>query len=178
MSRLTQISDDVANTEVTALFGAVKQGLGLVPNMTRAMANEPAVLNAYLGFSGALGKGTLDPKTRHAIALVVAAVNGCNYCASAHSAISGALKVDAAEITSRLAGQSADARTQAVLTFAKIVAETRGMIADADISAIRAAGFDDAGIAEITAHVALNFFTNLINNVADTDIDFPVVTVR
>ena len=47
------------------------------------------------------------------------------------------------------------------------------MVEDADIAAVRDAGFGNAEIAEIVAHVALNIFTNNFNNFAGTTIDFP-----
>jgi alkylhydroperoxidase family enzyme len=41
---------------------------------------------------------------------------------------------------------------------------------------IKAAGYDDTQIIEIVLHVALNTWTNYINLVADTAIDFPPAT--
>ena len=40
---------------------------------------------------------------------------------------------------------------------------------------MRAAGYSDAQIIEIIAVVAENVFTNMVNIVAGTEIDFPVV---
>jgi alkylhydroperoxidase family enzyme len=51
-------------------------------------------------------------------------------------------------------------------------------VSEADVQALRSAGYDDAQIIEIVLHVALNTWTNYINKVAETDIDFPVVTAR
>jgi len=50
----------------------VQAKLKITPNMTRVMANSPAVLEAYLSFSGALGHGALDGRLREEIALEVA----------------------------------------------------------------------------------------------------------
>lgn len=47
-----------------------------------------------------------------------------------------------------------------------------------DLRAVKLAGDDDAQIIEMVLHVALNTWTNYINEVAKTDIDFPVVTAR
>ena len=47
-------------------------------------------------------------------------------------------------------------------------------MADADLAAVRAAGYDEAQIVEIVQHVALNVWTNYLNEVARTEIDFPV----
>jgi alkylhydroperoxidase family enzyme len=55
------------------------------------------------------------------------------------------------------------------------VVRERGHVGGADIQAVRDAGFSDSQIVEIIAVVAENIFTNLLNVVADTDIDFPVV---
>jgi alkylhydroperoxidase family enzyme len=56
------------------------------------------------------------------------------------------------------------------------VLERRGGVSDADVEQVRAAGYSDGEIAEIVAHVAFTVLTNYFNKVADTDIDFPVVT--
>ncbi|MGZ3254256.1 MAG: carboxymuconolactone decarboxylase family protein, partial [Burkholderiaceae bacterium] len=66
----------------------------------------------------------------------------------------------------------------AALKFARRVAETRGRVADTDIAALRAAGFDEASIVEVVVNVALNVLTNYVNNVAQTDIDFPEVRAK
>ena len=71
-----------------------------------------------------------------------------------------------------------DARADAALRFARRVTELRGRVSDADLSTLRDAGFDEAGTIEIVVTVALNVLTNYVNNVAQTDIDFPKVTAR
>ncbi|MFO0967174.1 MAG: hypothetical protein U0793_16540 [Gemmataceae bacterium] len=47
------------------------------------------------------------------------------------------------------------------------------VVRNADVAAVRAAGYGDAEIAEVVAHVGLNVFTNYFNNVARTPLDFP-----
>lgn len=178
MSRINPVNPETATGRAAELLGAVKANMGIVPNLTKVMAAEPAVLDAYLSLTGALSKGSFDAKTREAIALTVAGANQCDYCASAHTAISQSLKVEQSEIDARLQGQSADPKLQALLTFTRQIVDKRGLVADADIAAVRAAGYDDGAIAEVTALVAANIFTNYINHVAQTDIDFPVVSTQ
>jgi alkylhydroperoxidase family enzyme len=62
--------------------------------------------------------------------------------------------------------------------FAAKIAQERGRVAEGDLESVRAAGYDDGQIIEIVLHVALNVWTNYINVVAQTDIDFPVVRAR
>jgi alkylhydroperoxidase family enzyme len=55
---------------------------------------------------------------------------------------------------------------------------TRGKVSDADLAMVRAAGFSDANIVEIIALSAQYMLTNFVNNVFDTEIDFPVVDLE
>jgi alkylhydroperoxidase family enzyme len=59
------------------------------------------------------------------------------------------------------------------LKFARKIVAARGQVGVGDLNAVREAGWDDAAIVEVVAHVALNTFTNYFNNVVDTDLDFP-----
>lgn len=159
-----------------ALLEAVKKQLGSVPNLFRLTATSPAALEGYLSLSGALGKGALSPPTRERIALAVAQINGCGYCLAAHTYLGKNIaKLDADEIAANRAGKSSDARADAAVRFAVKVASQRGAVAEADLGFVKAAGYSDAEIIEIVAHVALNTLTNYINEVFKTEIDFPKV---
>jgi uncharacterized peroxidase-related enzyme len=154
----------------------VKAKLGIVPNMTRAMANSPAVLEGYLGLSGALAGGALEPQIREELALVTAENNGCDYCLSAHTALGKMAGLSEQQILSSREGRGTTERATAALTFAKQILGGKGHVNDGDLRAARAAGFTDGEIAEIIAHVALNVLTNYFNTVTQVDIDFPKVS--
>lgn len=175
MSRLPIPSKENAPTASQPLLDAVHKSLGSVPNLFRLISLSPAALEGFLGLHGALNKA-LDVKTRERIALAVAEVNGCDYCLSAHSYLGLNLaKLDQQEIDLNRRGRSGDARADEAVRFAAKVAQTRGRVDGADLAALRGAGYNDANIVEIVALVAVNVLTNFVNNVADTDIDFPVV---
>ncbi len=178
MSRLKTITDENASPEAAALFSAIKSKVGMVPNLYRVVANQPAALKALLGLGEELGNGSFDASTREAIALAVAGENNCDYCASAHTAISRGLKVEDSEIAARLRGNSADPRIQAILTFAVAITDKRGFVSGADIQSARDAGLDDAAIVETIANVVANIFTNYVNHIAQTEIDFPTVSAK
>ncbi len=175
MSRLTIPAREDAPAQSQPLLDAVEKQLGIVPNLFRLVGTSPAALEGYLGLNGALSR-TLDAKTRERIALAVAQANGCDYCLSAHTYLGLNLaKIDDAEITRNRAGHSDDAKADSALVFARKVLDARGRVSDADLAAVRLAGFTEPQVIEIVASVALNVLTNYINNVAQTDIDFPVV---
>jgi uncharacterized peroxidase-related enzyme len=173
MARITQISPEAATGRARELLDAVKGKLGLVPNMTRAMANAPVVLDGYLQLSGTLGKGTLPARAREQIALAVAEANQCDYCLAAHSTVGRMVGLTAEQIADSRLGTAVDPKINALIRFALRVVESRGAVGDADLKEIRDAGFDDAAIAEVVANVALHVFTNYFNRLASTDLDFP-----
>jgi uncharacterized peroxidase-related enzyme len=175
MSRIAVPTREAAPAASQPLLDAVNNQLGVVPNLFRLVVLSPAALQGMLGLSGALSKA-LGVKTRERIALAVAQVNGCDYCLSAHTYLGLNLaKIDAAEIALNRQGASSDPKADAAVRFAAKVAETRGKVSDADLAAVKAAGYSDAEVIEIVGVVAENVLTNFVNNVAQTDIDFPVV---
>jgi uncharacterized peroxidase-related enzyme len=180
MSRInTFASIEASPAAAQPLLEGAKKQLGSVPNLFRVIANSPAALTGYLGLNGALAKGSLDAQTRERIALAVAEINGCAYCLSAHSYMAKNLaKLSDTEIAANRNGHSNDPRADAAVHFAAQVVTARGHVSDADVAAVRLAGFDDAQIVEIVVHVALNTLTNYVNEVAKTEIDFPAVTAR
>jgi uncharacterized peroxidase-related enzyme len=175
MTRIVTPTADNTPAASMPLLDAVNKQLGVIPNLMKVVGNSPAALEGYLSLSGALGKGTLGAKTGERIALAVAELNGCNYCLSAHSYLAANLaKLDAAEIEANRRGSSDDAKAAAAVLFATQVVKARGHVVDADVAAVKAAGFSQGEIIEIVVHVALNTLTNYVNEVAQTEIDFPV----
>src|SRR5271156_7055549 len=146
MSRLTVPARNDVPEASKPILDAVHKQLGVVPNMFRLIATSPAVLQGFATNNGALTK-TLDVKTRERIALAVAQVNGCDYCLSAHSYLGLNLaKIDEAAIALNRNGASSDAKANAAVAFAAKITRARGNVTDADLQAVRAAGFTDAQI--------------------------------
>lgn len=161
------------------MLRAVEKQLGVAPNLFRLISNSPAALEGYLGMSAALSKGRLPAPTRERIALAVAEINQCNYCLSAHTYLGKNLVgLDDAEMIANREGHSNDSMAAAAVHFAAKVARERGHVDEADLEAVRRAGYDNAQIIEIVQHVALNVWTNYINKIADTEVDFPLVQAR
>lgn len=175
MNRLNPIDPANAQAKTKAILDDVHKKLGVVPNMMRAMANSPAVLEGYLAFSGALNGSSIDTKTRERIALLTAELNACGYCLSAHTYIGGKLGIASADLEDARRGTANEPVTKAILELARSIVLERGNLRDADLLAARKAGVTDAQIAETVAVVALNVFTNWFNHVADPLIDFPEV---
>lgn len=179
MSRISIPTVDNSVEASKPLLGAVQKQLGIVPNLMKLVGHSPAALEGYLSLSSALGKGKLGVQLRERLALTIAEYNGCDYCLSAHDYLGrNVAKLSGAELNAARDGRSEDARTEAALQFALRVAQSRGRVSDAELATLRLAGFDEASVIEIVANVAVNVLTNYINNVAQTEVDFPVIQAK
>lgn len=174
MSYIEAFALELAPANSQPLLAAVQKQIGAVPNMFRTFAHSPAALEGYLDLSGALARGALNPATRERIALAVAEINGCGYCLAAHTYLGrNVAKLSDSEIEANRQGTSSNARAAAAVAFAARIVADRGHVGADQINAVRSAGYTDAEIVEIIAHVALNTLTNYLNEVAGTAVDFP-----
>jgi uncharacterized peroxidase-related enzyme len=175
MNRIAQVDPARATGEAKRLFDAVHADFHRVPNLFRVLGAAPAALEGYLNLCAALAGGRLNARVREQIALTVAESNLCGYCLSAHTFIGNAVGLTLEEITdARRAAAEADG-TDAILKLARNVVVQRGEISDADLLNARSAGLSDGEIVETIANVAANIFTNYVNHVARTVVDFPLV---
>jgi len=180
MSRIpTPASIDDAPEASRPILETIQKQIGSVPNIFRLVSNSPAALNGLTSLQGALGKGKLPPATRERIALAMAQANGCEYCLSAHTYTGTKFaKLDEAEIAANRKGTSNDPKAAAAVEFTRALLNAQGSVAPDEVAKVRAAGYSDAEIIEIIAHVALNTFTNYVNEALETEIDFPRVDRR
>ena len=173
MSRIQPLDPEKAQGKTQELLAAIKAKSGRVPNIMKTMAHSPVALQAYLGLSGAFADAKLSPKVREQIALAVGEDNQCHYCVAAHSAIGKHAGLTPEEIEGGRRAKSPDPKTDAILKFAQKLSANRGNITDPEWAEVRKAGCSDEEGLEIIAAVSLNLFTNYVNHVADTVIDFP-----
>lgn len=178
MSRVPLVNPASAEGDRKVVLDQIQRAFGAAPAMFRAVANSPAALKSMFGSFGALGQGKLPAKLGEQLAVAIANRNACEYCLAAHTALGRKAGATADEISEAQDGRSKDPRTAAALAFALKLVDERGQVTDADVAAVRAAGFDDEEIVELIAHVALNLFTNYVNVALNVPVDFPAVKLR
>ena len=171
MSRLTVPASVPADT--AAVLGKIGAQFGFVPNMFKTLALNPTVLDVVMTLQ-AKTRNLLDATTRHTVALAVSEANGCDYCLAIHAYSSSQLGgMSSEEIDLARAGRSADPRRAAAAHFAQRVVETRGQVSDADLAAVRGAGYTDEQILAIVTATVQFTLTNYLNNVNRTNVDIP-----
>jgi uncharacterized peroxidase-related enzyme len=174
-NRIQPIDPQNATGKTLRLLGQVRAKIGIVPNLFRVLAHAPVALEGYVNFSEALAGGTLDDRVREQIALTVAESNLCYYCRSAHTFLGERTGLTSDEIANAIRASATNPHTNAVLKLARAIVVQRGEVRDSDLQQARVAGLTDGEVVETVANVALNIFTNYINHVARTVVDFPQV---
>lgn len=177
MSRIKLVAPHQADAEQKILLDAVHSQLGMVPNFIQVLANSPAALKAFLGLFTLTREGSLAAPTRERIALALAQKNACEYCLSAHTALAEGAGLSGDEIAANRAGTSHDAHAAVAVKLARSLAEHHGDITTAELTEARQAGYSDADIVEIIAHVGMNVLTNILGKASRVDIDFAKVSL-
>ncbi|HEY4046171.1 MAG TPA: carboxymuconolactone decarboxylase family protein [Acidobacteriaceae bacterium] len=178
MSRIAPVGSYDIDVKVATTFSQVKASVGMVPNLFATLAHAPVALDGFLSLSKTLSRGRLSARQREILALAVGQENECQYCLSAHTASAKAAGLSEADALKARGGDGEDPFERALASFAKKIVRQRGHVADEDIKNARKARIDDGLMMEIVANVALNTLTNYANELAGTEIDFPVVKVK
>lgn len=161
--RVVPLDPDAAPADSRALLEAARGERGDVSGLLRLLAHSPAALGGYLAFGRELAAGALPAAVRERIAIAVAATNRCTPCLDFHTRLGAAAGLSGDELTAAREAASADTSAAAVLCFARSLLMDGGRVSDAELAAVRDAGFGDAEIVEIAAAVFVNAFTNAVN---------------
>ena len=177
MSRLSVPKIENATGATAEVYAQLKKAIGSVPNTFAAIgAHGPAALKAILQADGVLASGSLSKRDQETIKLVISGVAGCDYCVAAHSLLGNMAGLKQDELKNiRNGASTGDAKRDALVRFVRRLARTSGTVSEADFEAIKAAGYSDAQLVDISLAFATTVFTNVFNRINDTDVDFPAV---
>jgi uncharacterized peroxidase-related enzyme len=157
------------------VYAQIKKAIGSVPNTFAAIAaHGPAALKSILAADTVLAAGNLTKRDQETIKLIISGVAGCDYCVAAHSLLGKLAGLKPEELKKIRVGESTgDTKRDALVRFVRSLAKTSGTVSDQDFAAIKAAGYTDAQLVDISLAFATNVFTNVFNRINDTEIDFP-----
>ncbi|QIG98892.1 MULTISPECIES: carboxymuconolactone decarboxylase family protein [unclassified Bradyrhizobium] len=177
MSRLSVPNLETDTGPSGQIYAQIKKAIGSVPNTYAAIAaHGPAALKSILAADAVLAGSSLPKRDQEVIKLVISAAGGCDYCVAAHSHLARLAGVKADALKQIRDGEpSGDAKRDALVNFVRKLAQSSGTVSAEDFAAIRAAGYSDAQLVEISLAFATTVFTNVFNRINDTDIDFPAV---
>jgi uncharacterized peroxidase-related enzyme len=175
MSRLHTVTPEQATGRAAELFTGIKAAVGMVPNAYATIgSNSPAALEAALNLDAVLRKSSLSAKQVETIKLAVSALVQCDYCVAAHSLMGKHAGLGREAIMAlRTGAATSDPAIDALANFVKLLVSTTGTVPAEHVAAVKAAGYSDAQVIDTLLAVADITFTNLVNRVNDTVIDFP-----
>ena len=174
-TRLYTQAASEATGQAAQLFTAIKGAIGKVPNAYLTVgSNSPVALEAALNLDGALRKSSLSTKEIEVVKLAVSQNAQCDYCLAAHSLMGGMAGLSADAIQGARHGKaSGDVRFDALATFVHTVVSTSGDVPANVLIAVKEAGYSDAQIIDTLLAISSITFTNLVNRVNTTTLDFP-----
>jgi uncharacterized peroxidase-related enzyme len=151
----------------------IQKSLGFIPNLMATFANNPTVLQGYLGLDAAYEKGSFTPRERQIILLAASVENNCNYCAAAHSAIAkGALHTPPEVIAAVRKGIPVpDAKLNALVTLVRELVRERGYAKDETIQKFLTAGYKKEQAMELLLGIALKTISNYLDHISPTPVD-------
>ncbi len=170
--RITPIDLAAAAPQARDILDQVRAAFGMLPNVHRVLAHSPVALQGYAALAAGLEGGVLSARLKEQVALMAAATNGCAYCLAAHRVTGRLSGLSPEEIARAETGQASDAFEAAALAFGSAVLRSFGGIDDEAFDAARSAGLSEEHMIEIVAHLVANIFTNTVNRLARTPIDF------
>lgn len=178
MTRIVTPAIETATGATAEVYAQIKKAAGSVPNTFATIgAHGPVALKAVLQADGALAAGSLSKQDQETIKLVVSKVAGCDYCVAAHSLL-GKLTGLSQDVLKAIRDGVAtgDAKRDALIRFVTKIVRTSGTIKEEEFAAIKAAGYTDSQLVDISLAIAVTVFTNVFNRINDTAVDFPAVS--
>ncbi len=171
---LSILAIDTAAGKAKALLEDAKQKLGFVPNMYGAMANEPALFEAYgNGYAAFRAECGFNPVEQEVIFLVISRENACEYCMAAHSFVADMMSKVPGDVTDAIRDGRAigDPKLAALATFTAKMVTSRGRPSDADVASFLSAGFSEKNILGIILAISVKTLSNYTNHIFHTPVD-------
>lgn len=171
---LALLDADQAAPPARTRLEEAQRSLGFVPNMYRAMANSPGLLETYLqGYEQFRQHSGLTPAEQEVVLLAISRENGCTYCMAAHSTLADQMSGVPAAVTDAIRDglEVPDPRLAALHSFTIQMVRTRGLPSQAAVEAFLAAGFSEHNILDIILAIAVKTLSNYSNHQFHTPLD-------
>jgi uncharacterized peroxidase-related enzyme len=151
-----------------------EKAFGMIPNLHRAMAESPELLDAYKHLHNLFLNTSLTPTEQNVVWLTINIEHACHYCVPAHTAIAHSMKIDAGIIEAlRKELPLEDFRLEALRQFTLQVVRKRGAVTGQQVDDFIAAGYSRKQVLEVLLGVAQKVMSNYLNHIVETPVDEP-----
>lgn len=176
MPRIQPLAPSEGDQSLLETFKEIEGAFGMVPNLFRTYAHNPALLEAnWTKVKALMMVGSLSRKAKEAIAVLVSKDNSCAYCVAAHTMALRSIGVSEEEIaTIEVDLEKADfsGKELALLQFVRRANLAPRDITESEFQQVRDAGATDAEIVEALGVMELFIGFNRFLDSLEVDIDF------
>jgi len=169
---LVELAD--ADEKQKGLLEKVRQEIKMIPNMHKAMVNQPGLLSTYLyGYSLFRKESSLTPAEQEVVFLTISAENNCLYCVGAHSLLADMVSKVPVQVTDAIRDNTEipDEKLRALATFTSIMINKRGNPSPEDAAQFLKGGYTEQHILSIILAIAVKTISNYSNHVFHTELD-------
>jgi uncharacterized peroxidase-related enzyme len=152
MAYIQTISEAAAEGKLKDIYDGDRKNYGYVPNHASLFSERPEVLEAWRVFQGSIRKH-LRLRDYELVTMAAAQALHCRYCLLAHGAVlfkNGFTVDDLRALLTDYHNAGLTPREVAMMDFAHKIATNAYQMAQADTDALKAHGFTDAEILDIT----------------------------
>jgi uncharacterized peroxidase-related enzyme len=163
MAVVSYVANDQAEEKIRPIFEGIEKKGAEVPNVLRAMAHSPAMLEGFLALNATLPKTKLDGKLRELAYIKTSELNGCAYCMHHHKSTGKKVGLNERQMNETAQFETSDAYDDLqrdVMRYAEEV--TRHIHASEPLLERLHAALSDREIVELAMTVGIANFTNRV----------------
>src|SRR5262245_24508388 len=163
MAVVSYVSDQDAAEKIKPVFEGMEKRIGAVPNVFRAMAHNPKMLEAFLGLNATLPKTKLSGKLRELAYIKTSELNGCSYCLHHHRVLGKKAGLSDRQVAETAQGETSNAYDEMereVMRYAEEV--TRHINVSDELLGRLKQKLSDRELVELAMTVGIANFTNRV----------------
>ncbi len=172
--QLPLVQFDEASETQKELLTITRKEYKMIPNMYRAMANQPALLKSYMdAYKGFRTQSNFSSLEQEIVFLTISVENNCSYCMAAHSIIADLVSKVPPNITDaiRTGAEIPDAKLKSLQEFTSIMLNKRGNPSEEDVRLFFENGYNEKHILDIILAISIKTISNYTNHIFHTEID-------
>lgn len=165
---------DEADSKAKKLFERSEKELKMIPNLYKAMANAPEILQAYMdGDKNFRENSGFTPTEQEVILLIISYENGCEYCMAAHSTMADFYSNVPREVTNAIREDKPieDKKLGALAGMTREMLLSRGRPKSSAVEDFLNAGYSEKQLLDIVLAISVKTLSNYTNHLFNTPVD-------
>jgi uncharacterized peroxidase-related enzyme len=156
------IHESEAEGRLHEIYEGDRKSLGFVPNHAMVFSLRPEVLEAWRAFQGSIRKN-LRLRRYELVTMAAAMTLKCRYCLLAHGAVlikNGMSVEQLRALLTNFRNAELEPPEVTIMEFAQKIVSSANEMTQADIDRLRALGFEDVEILDITLTATMRSFAS------------------